>query len=345
MSVAPPDRIAIILVNYNGAADTIECVESIREMKKPRGGVVVYVVDNASLDDSLPCLRQWLEAAQSPDAAENVEQGAEIHGSQGDMRLVLLVSPDNRGFAAGCNLGLARAYSNPSVTHFWLLNNDTAVDPDAALQLLDSSMRSADRNISGSTLVYYDNPNIVQAAAGARYVRWMGRSRHVFKMEHLADIVDRRAPAFDYIVGASMFFSRCVLETIGYLPERYFLYVEEVDWCARARDNGIRLDWARGAVVLHKEGRSSGAEARFARLGDDAFYFVSRNNLLYLWDRSRYFVLLSAAYSILQALGYRLRGDRAKIAIAARAIRHFWRLRNQVEPLRLPSRSDVNAQR
>ena len=138
-----------------------------------------------------------------------------------------------------------------------------------------------------------------------------------------------------------MFFSRCVLERIGYLPERYFLYAEEADWCARAREIGIRLDWARRSIVLHKEGRSSGAAARFQRLGDEAFYFVTRNNLLYLWQRSRGFVLSASAYSLVQALICGLRGDHAKIAVALKAIQHFWRLRNQVEPVRLPSKNDV----
>ncbi|HWE84006.1 MAG TPA: glycosyltransferase family 2 protein [Terracidiphilus sp.] len=339
MVQAVSDRIAIILVNYKGASDTIECLESIRELNLPAGGAAVYVVENASPDDSLERLREWLHQART--SPGDGDTSADIRGTHGEIRVFLLRAEINRGFAAGCNLGLGGAYRDPSICYFWLLNNDTVVDPAAALELLACSRKHEDRSICGSTLLYYDDSRVVQAAAGAQYLPLIGRSRHVFKRKQFAEIARDTSPSFDYIIGASMFFSRSVLDTAGYLPERYFLYVEEADWCARARRCGISLDWARGSLVLHKEGRSTGADARFQKLSDDAFYYVSRNNLLFLWQRSRLFVPTALAYCLLQALSYRLKGDRGKLDIVFRAYRDFWRLRKQTETLRRPSQNAI----
>ena len=338
MCQAGDDRIAIILVNYNGARDTIECLDSIRALKLPPGGAAVYVVDNASRDDSRERLQQWLQREGSLPENEDDRCSANVESAHGCcIRVSLLQAKENRGFAAGCNLGLANAYQDPSTSHFWLLNNDAVVDSAAAAELLACSHKQGDRSICGSTLLYYDDPKVVQAAGGARYLPMIGRSRHAFKRERYSEIAQGASPKLDYIVGASMFFSRGVLETVGYLPERYFLYAEEADWCTRARQCGILLEWARRSLVLHKEGRSTGAGARFQNLGDSAFYHVSRNNLLFLWDHSKPFVFTAMGYCIFEALSYALKGDPGKLLVGFRACRDFWHLRNQKEEVQLPS--------
>jgi GT2 family glycosyltransferase len=325
----PPDasRIAIILVNYNGAADTIECLESIRELDAPHGGILAVVIDNGSPDDSPGQLRNWMSTGHPLSGAPN-ELTSDFNAGQLALRVILLLSHANLGFAAGCNAGLARADRDPAVTHFWLLNNDTTVDPRAAMELLATSDAHSGRSICGSTLLYYDHPNIVQAAAGARYLRTIGRSYHFYKERELAKIGALPLPRFDYIVGASMFFSRGVLGCVGYLPERYFLYAEETDWCTRARKRGIRLEWARNCFVYHKEGRSTGAGNQFKTLGDDAFYYIARNNLFYVWDHARLFTPSVVAYTLLLALRYAMKGDKSKPRVAWEALKDFWKLRD-----------------
>ncbi len=325
MPSADQNRIAIVLVNYMGADNTIDSLDSIRRLETPPidNCISVFVVENGSPDDSMSKLSGWVQRGK-PIAAARGELAAEFEGSHGLIQVFLLQANRNGGFAAGCNLGLARACTDDSITHFWLLNNDTTVDPAAANHLLACSISYSDRSICGSTLLYSDDPEIVQAAAGARYLRLIGRSRHVFKRRPVSEIRFSSAPEFDYIVGASMFFSRDVLETVGYLPEQYFLYAEEADWCTRARSLGISLEWARASYVFHKEGSSTGAGARFKKLGDTSFYFISRNNLLYVWKYFRLFTPSAVAYCLVEATIYAMRGDRGKLKIVFRAIRDFW---------------------
>jgi len=325
MQSADRNRIAIVLVNYMGADNTIDCLDSILRLETPStdNSISVLVVENGSTDDSSEKLTQWVERGRPVTAAQG-ELVAEFEGSHGLIQVSLLHANRNGGFAAGCNLGLARARTDASVTHFWLLNNDTIVDPAAAKHLLVCSKDHSDHGICGSTLLYHDDPEVVQAAGGARYLRLIGRSRHVFKRRPVSEIRAASAPGFDYIVGASMFFSREVLEAVGYLPERYFLYAEETDWCTRARLLGISLGWARASYVFHKEGSSTGAEARFKKVGDTSFYFISRNNLLYVWKYFKHFTPTAILYCLVEASLYAIKGDRGKLKIACRAIRDFW---------------------
>lgn len=338
MSLGTPSRVAIVLVNFGGAADTIECLESLCDLESFQSGesIVVFVVENGSPDGSLAVLRGWLEARGTAVQSTSDWPEREIEGPHIFLRVVLVQSSVNKGFAAGCNLGLAIAFRDPSIAHFWLLNNDTTVHPCAAIELLTSSRQQADRSICGSTLLYDDNRDVVQAAAGAQYWHLIGRSRHYLKGKRVSEIEDAPLPEFDYIVGASMFFSRDVLNLIGFLPERYFLYVEETEWCTRARRMGVSLEWARKSYVFHKEGRSTGAEGRFAKLGDHAFYFTSRNNLLYTWDHARIYTLPVTIYTLLLAVSYAFKGDLAKLKIALKSVQDFWSLRNQQEPLITP---------
>ena len=187
------DRVAIVLVNYKGGADTIECLESIRSLKAPSGGLVAYVVENASPDDSLARLREWLQQGRVLPSRAGEEIRAEVSAEKGWLQVILVIAETNRGFAAGCNLGLDHAYRDCSISHFWLLNNDTVVDPSAATELLTCSQMNRDRSIGGSTLLYFDDPHTVQAAAGARYLPLIGRSRHVFKRRRFDDIVRARS--------------------------------------------------------------------------------------------------------------------------------------------------------
>ena len=333
MSLGTPSRVAIVLVNFGGAADTIECLESLCDLESFQSGekIVVFVVDNGSPDGSLAILRGWLGARGSSVSSTSNWQEREIDGPHMNLRVVLVQSPLNKGFAAGCNLGLATAFRDPSIAHFWLLNNDTTVHPRAAIELSPVPGNTL-TGVSAVAPCYMTTTGRLCKRRGKRkYVHLIGRSRHYLKGKRISEIEDAPLPEFDYIVGASMFFSRDVLNLIGFLPERYFLYVEETEWCTRARRMGISLEWARKSYVFHKEGRSTGAEARFAKLGDHAFYFTSRNNLLYTWDHARIYTLPVAIYTLLLAVSYAFNGDLAKLKIALKSVRDFWRLRNQQE--------------
>lgn len=265
-------RSAIILVNWNGWRDTVECLASLQRLaERP---LVTIVVDNASTDGSAERIAAWCagrEAAvpeqRSPalpafdGAAPAALRWAVLDENDAPPpeppEVVLLKSRTNRGFAGGNNLGLqlARAYDPHG---FWLLNTDTVVDP-AALQALERRAREVPgAGMVGSTLLYYWRPAEVQAAAGARFDRRTGSAAHVaanVRETALPEVATVEA-ACDYIVGASLYATRAFVDAVGGMCEDYFLYFEEIDWALRAQGR-FGLAWARDSRVFHKVGGSS----------------------------------------------------------------------------------------
>ena len=168
-----PPLLGVVIVNVRGSGDTIECLESLLRSTLP---MKVAVVENGSGDDSTERLRAW--AAGTLDAAPESSQmvafsspplskplplaeiDAKSGGSDGRsfgpvMSLTLIKSDQNLGFAGGNNLGLRYLLGDGQLKHFWLLNNDTVVAPDAAMALLSRMMATPRVGMCGTVVRHY----------------------------------------------------------------------------------------------------------------------------------------------------------------------------------------------
>lgn len=234
----------VIVLNWNGADDTIACLKSLCALKADK--LKVVVCDNDSTDDS------WVKL----EGYANTQSGLD---------LCLIQTGANYGFAGGNNFGLRLALSDPEMEFVWLLNNDTEVDRGALDALVDHMLRNPDIGICGSTLLYMDKPDTIQAVGGV-YNTWLGTSKHVLGHHRYSpELCSDVDPAiFDYVVGASMFVRRSVLEQVGLLAEEYFLYCEEIDWATRMKRQmpELKLGYASSSLVYHKEGASTGSNER-----------------------------------------------------------------------------------
>lgn len=293
-------RAYVVIVNFGDPSDTLECLETLFRMDYPDFRVVVC--DNAATATSFDALRAWADGArqaiaagvtgrcllpapvQKPIPYEVLTAEAVIDGQldpEAHASLVFVRSPTNRGFAGGCNLGLRYAMADREAAWFWLLNNDTAVMPDALTALVAHSADRPEIGLCGSTLIYYDAPDRLQALGGGRYDPWLGRM-------HLLGFQQKPGPGMaaapddlDFVHGASMLVRRSFVETVGLMDEDYFLYFEELDWTARAAGR-YALGHAPGSVVFHKEGASAGSTTREpARRSRTSDYHGLRSRLLY----------------------------------------------------------------
>lgn len=284
--------IYIVLVNYNGTGDTIECLEALLRLEGP--DVRVVVVDNASRDDALGRIAQWA-AAPAPAVPDNVVwrklpparlrvpdcetlSATEARSAVASRWLTLIPSGGNLGFAGGNNIGMRLALNDPACRHVWVLNNDTVPEPDALAQLVVRGEADPAIGMTGSTLLYYDAPDTIQAC-GAAYFPLLGRGSHLG-----AEIARQAMPStaqiegrLSYVVGASMLVSRACLEQTGLMDEGYFLYCEEIDWATRAKVH-FKLAWARDSRVYHKEGASIGTSQR-DRPSDVALHYLTSSSL------------------------------------------------------------------
>ena len=256
--------ITIVVLNWKGADDTLRCLESLGRLEGNRPNILV--VDNGSEDDSVPRIREALKGlSKKGDLVLDLLEGEfpeEIVFKANRVIIGLIISSRNLGFGGGVNLGLQVALRDPSMTAAWILNNDTVLDQGALRALLDRLNDEPDAGIVGTTLIYLDQPDLIQAVGG-RYNPWLGTTSHVlghklYSKELCADVDPR---TFDYIVGASLSIRREVLERVGLLSEDYFLYFEELDYVERMKRRvpEMRLGYAPESIVYHKEGASTGA--------------------------------------------------------------------------------------
>jgi GT2 family glycosyltransferase len=236
--------VAIVIVNWNGFADTVECLESLRELAYPDYSVIV--VDNASSDDSEAKLR-----ALYP-------------------QHTVIQSGSNRGLAGGSNAGIRHALDS-GADYVLMLNNDTRVEPS----LLDTMVRTSEKDprigLTGGRVEYVSPPGRVWACGGTFDVD-TGHARHFMSEQEFHAFVPFRGWCA-YIPACLLLIRRQCLEDIGLFSERFFHLVEDVDFCIRANRGGWKLALAPGARVLHK---GSASMARFSPLYN---YYEQRNRL------------------------------------------------------------------
>ncbi|MDD4701143.1 MAG: glycosyltransferase family 2 protein [Desulfovibrio sp.] len=256
------EHCAVILLNHRNAPDTVACLRALAAMS-PQPGMII-VVDNNSSDDSVErIMREW-SAFTSPLLVRQ-EKGC-IPVAPAGVRHILLSRSVNDGFSAGNNAGIRLALQDKGCKAVWLLNNDTAPEPEALNALCLRMSKETPPGIVGSTLVYAHNRGIVQTLAGGKLNNLLGTTSSFGGGMGIGEAL-RQWPKnlveqqLDDIIGASMFIRRTVLEQTGYLDEAFFLYGEETEFCIRVRKAGFNFAWAPDSIVYHKEGGSTGAES------------------------------------------------------------------------------------
>lgn len=295
------EKIYIILLNWNGWRDTIECLESVFRNNHPNYQVIVC--DNGSRDDSLKQIKDWadgrrdaplsdsnpLQSLSYPPVlkpvsyAEYERAEAEAGGnSKGNSaRLVLIQTGANLGFAGGNNVGLRYALQRDDFDYIWLLNNDTVIESDALTHLIRRMKENPDAGMCGSTLPFYQDPRKIWALGGATYNKWLAKPCCIGLFQSKENTVDPQQiePHLGYIAGASMLVSRDFLRDIGLMSEDYFLYFEELDWAVRSRGR-YRLAYAPESIVYHKVAASTiqNIDYKDTSVSD---YFMFRNSLFF----------------------------------------------------------------
>ncbi len=313
-SAAQP-HVFIVVVNWNGWRDTVECLESIFRLDYP--SFTVVVCDNDSSDDSLEQIGGWARGSiaascGSPDLLRLIDppfpkpiESVTIPASAAieaaatmNSRLVLIQTGSNLGFAGGNNVGIRYALARGHHGYIWLLNNDTVIEPDALSALIQMVHSDPCLGICGSLLRNYAAPHDVQTI-GRSYSRWTGRTRPFQEGKVTKNgIPDRQG----YIVeGASMMISGSFLEKVGLLEERYFLFFEELDWSARAA-SAFSFGYSPASVVYHKMGASIGsAFVRSSRSTLSDFY-QARNRLVFTRRHYPWFLPFVLAAVFMSAL-------------------------------------------
>lgn len=237
--------VCIILVNYNGYEDTIECIRSLKDINYSNYKIIV--VDNGS--------------TKEPDKnqLEYIKKNSEY-----------LISEENLGFSGGNNFGMRYARKfNPK--YFMLLNNDTVVKKDFMGYLVSTAEEKSDAGIVTGKIYYFDPPRHIWYAGGAfdkktcmvSHLRW-DEEDHDFE-NYVKEIT--------FATGCLWLLPVSVVDKIGEMDESLFLYSEDTEYSCRVIQNGLKIYFCNASVIYHKVSRST------SLLSDLKQYYLIRNDL------------------------------------------------------------------
>jgi hypothetical protein len=261
-------EIFIVILNYNCWEDTIECLESV--LKSTYCNFKVVVLDNNSPDSSMDRITAWAQGRLSHFIRKDnplrkfswppVEKPLNFMSySRGDIEerkvvlpdtpLVLIQTGDNLGFAVANNIALKWILNERPGSFVWLLNPDMVIEPDTLLRLVEAAGDDT-KSVTGCRVNDYCSPNETLFYGGARLIQWTGTVKFIKDPQKIEML--------DFISGGSFFTSIDNFKEVGLLPEEYFLYWEETDWCTVARAKGVELKVCAEALCYNKVAASIG---------------------------------------------------------------------------------------
>ena len=288
-------EVVILVLNWNGWRDTVECLESLQRLSYPNYRMVL--IDNNSTDGSMDKIKAWAKGEYRVESKflvsstankpvywiqydrSTAEAGglsaleAELEEFPHNSQAVLIQTGANLGFAGGNNVGIRYAMKQAS-DYVWLLNNDTVAEKDALTEMVKLAKSNMRIGMVGSKLLYYRIPTTIQAAGGGKIIPWLGINKHIGAGQKDNGQWDRIFEP-DYICGASMLIGLDVVSKVGLLDEGYFLYVEDMDWSERVRRSGLVLKYCPTSRIWHKEGSTIGFRSPKAE------YYSTKNCLVF----------------------------------------------------------------
>jgi GT2 family glycosyltransferase len=294
------EKVCIVIVNWNGWVDTIECLESI--FRCTYLDYTVVVCDNNSQDNSLEYIKAWARgeldilipkssplhylsfpSVRKPIVYEELKKSEIEHLESGESKaqIALIDIGKNLGFGTANNIGIEYAFLK-NADFVWLLNNDTVIQADAITKMVKTARIQG--GIIGGTLRYYTDPSKIQAFGGGYFSSWTGLVRH-----H-----DTHKKSLNFITGASLMIDKFTFDILGGFDENIFMYCEDFEYCIRASKNHIPTSCS-DAIIYHKIGSSSGGDMSYfscLSVYKNKFYSLKKNYGIGLWVVIYFFSIL-----------------------------------------------------
>lgn len=263
-------KIGIVICNYNKREYVVNCIQSVLESKTD--DFDIYVVDNASTDDSVKAIR-------------------EIYGG----KVTVLVNKENLGGSGGFNTGIRRVLEE-GYEYLYCLDNDVLIDENAVGALADYLDAHEDTGVAGSIVYHMDYPDYVQ-----QYGLDIDFENYT-AITHYADFPDDgsipEVNSCDTVATCSvMIRTSCIRTTeIGIMPENNFIYWDDMEWIYRFTLAGFKVVTIKDSVVLHKMGSNTRPANTFIN------YYMWRNRINFFMKYTPEDKIDTMSYRILSAV-------------------------------------------
>jgi len=265
----------IIILNWNGWKDTIECLESIQQLRYRNYRIVL--VDNGSEDNSMEHIKAWaagntiVKSRYVKYRSDNknmyiveynkniAEEGGvyrlenELSSLPSHKKLVIIKTNENLGFAGGCNVGIRYALAS-GADYIWLLNNDTVVEKDALLFLVKYLELNKDFKCATGQIRLYDNPAKIWNCGGK--LTWYGARRYYYANDLVENTPQKGNTKISFITGCAALLKSDVFKNAGLLSDRFFFGEEDFEISLRMKKLGYNMACLFGAIIYHKVGAS-----------------------------------------------------------------------------------------
>ncbi len=247
-----PVRVLVLVLDWNGARDTFECLASLRDLRFG-GECRVMVIDNGS---------------REPIGADLRREFAWVDHCRNEVNL---------GYAGGNNVGLRRALEE-GFDYACILNNDVTVTADFLAELVGAARGGVRVAAAGAKVLAAEEPGRLYMSYGeVTYRQSLVRLRGWRKLDR-PEAGGAEAPReVEWVPGCCLLMSVEALREVGLLDEDFFAYHEDVDWCARARKRGWRVLYVPRAVVYHRGNASLGGRKYISARA----YLSARNSVLF----------------------------------------------------------------
>jgi len=242
----PHPKVFIIILNWNGLKDTLECLESVFKLDYPNFEVIV--VDNGSTDNSVEVIRKAYP------------------------QVILIENKENLGYAEGNNVGIRYALKH-GADYVWLLNNDTVVEADVLIKLVTTAESSPKIGLASPVIYYYNKPDKVQFCGS-----YIDKKRKTIVYFHQIDDI-QKSEKLDHIClwGTALLVKKSVIMKIGYLNEEFFAYWEDTEYSVRALEAGFKNIIVISSKVYHKKPLPESKKI----LSIHYYYYMTRNEYFF----------------------------------------------------------------
>ncbi|MGE5797532.1 MAG: glycosyltransferase family 2 protein [Ignavibacteria bacterium] len=287
--------IGIVILNWNGLKDTIECIESLKKLAYPN--VKIFVVDNKSLDDEAQKLATYYN---------------------GLIQVIPLI--ENIGFSGGNNAGI-KVSLEQKTDFILILNNDTVVEPDFLEPLIKKFEDDEKTGIAAPQINYYSEPGRIWSDGG-RIKKFFG-SGYAYS-DKLENESDKKDKSVTFVSGCCMLVKKEVFREIGLFDENFFLYVEDTDFCCRVLNAGYRIYVVPKSKIYHKVGASTKKD-----FSSFPLYYTTRNRLYFAKKNFPETYILTILYiffaMLIKSFGWFFSGKMKKIPTVKKSFEDFFK--------------------